>query len=371
MTGQLSAVGIGDVAALAAERAEESERRRGLPAEVMRAVVEAGFARHFVPRALGGDAGTFADLAAAVTELGRACPSTAWCASVTAHLGRMAAFMPAAGLRDVWGDGPDSVVVGSLIPGAQAEAVAGGWLLTGKWPYISAVEHADWALLCATVSTEGGSRARMFAVPRSDFSVSETWNDIGMRGTGSHTLVADGVHVPEHRVADRDDLLVGRCPGSTAVCHTVPLRAVNALSFATPALGAARGMLAAWRACVAPKCSGEPSARLTYENAFARSAGEVDAAELMLDRSAQVADDGGGKSAREESRNLRDCALATDFLLSAADRLFRSAGTSAHSGDAPLQRFWRDMHSMSSHVVLRFDSAASYYAGERLPSTTD
>ncbi|MET9934670.1 MULTISPECIES: acyl-CoA dehydrogenase family protein [unclassified Streptomyces] len=357
-----------DVVAVAVLHAEEAERRWRPATEVVRAVTAAGFPSHFVPAKHGGTAGTFTALTGAIAEVGAACPATAWCASVTAHLARMAAFLPPEGTREVWAAGPDTLVVGSLIPAGRAEPAPGGWLLTGTWPYVSAVDHSDWALVCGMVPTPEGPRAMVFAVPRAAYSVRDTWSDIGMRATGSHSLVVEGVHVPTHRTMDRDDLLEGRPADASAPCHTVPLRAVNALSFATPAWGAAQGLLALWRELVGRKLDGPTpppvAARGLYEVVLARASGEIDAAGLLLERAARVADQGGSLSPLLTARNLRDCALAMDHVVAAADRLFRSAGTGAHSVFAPMQRYWRDIHSMASHVVLQFDAAAGTYARE-------
>lgn len=353
---------------VAARHAVSAEREWRPAPETIEAVVAAGFVRHFVPLACGGNAGSFTALSHAVAELGEACPATAWCASVTAHLARMAAYLPVEGFQEIWQNGPDAVIVGSLIPGGHAEPAPGGRRLTGRWSYVSAVDHSDWALLCGMVPSEEGPQARMFAVPRSDYTVVDSWSDIGMRATGSHSLFAEDVFVPERRVMDRNILLNGRSAGSPASCHAVPLRAVNALSFATPALGAARGLLGLWQDGVAAKLRkpspGPGPARAPYETVLARAAGEIDSAELLLDRAARIADRTGVLTTLLEARNLRDCALAMDLLVTAADRLFRSAGTSAHSVDAPLQRYWRDIHSMASHVVLQFDAAAGIYAKE-------
>lgn len=357
-----------DVATVAARYAASAEQEWRPAAEAIDAAVAAGFVRHFVPLACGGNAGSFTALSQAIAELGEDCPATAWCASVTAHLARMAAYLPTEGFHEIWQDGPDAVVVGSLIPGGRAEPTPGGWRLTGRWSYVSAVDHSDWALLCGKVAAEEGPQVRMFALPRSDYTAVDSWSDIGMRATGSHSLVADDVFVPERRSMDRNILLDGLSAGSPASCHAVPLRAVNALSFATPALGAARGILKLWQDGVAAKLlkasHGPSTSRTPHETVLARAAGEIDSAQLLLDRAARIADQASALTPLLEARNLRDCALAMDLLVTAADRLFRSAGTSAHSVDAPMQRYWRDIHSMASHVVLQFDTAAGVYAKE-------
>ncbi|MYW30226.1 hydrolase, partial [Streptomyces sp. SID2119] len=65
------------------------------------------------------------------------------------------------------------------------------------------------------------------------------------------------------------------------------------------------------------------------------------------------------------ARNPADCAYAVEQLLDAVERLTRAAGSAALSDGSPLERIWRDLHSLSSHVALRFDPAAVAY-GARL-----
>ncbi len=83
---------------------------------MVKSFLAAGFGRHFVPAALGGAEGTFLELNRAVAALGEGCTATAWCASLGAHVSRMAAHLPAEGMREVWADGPDALLVASLTP---------------------------------------------------------------------------------------------------------------------------------------------------------------------------------------------------------------------------------------------------------------
>lgn len=376
-----------DVAAIAGRCAADAEARGQLDPEVVKVLVDAGFTRHFVPVAAGGDAGTFADLGAAVVTVGEACAATAWCASLVASMSRMAAaFLPVEGWSAIWADGPDMTIVGSVTPLGRARAVPGGWRVGGRWPYISMVEYSDWALVCAVVEpTDGepggapggggeGGGSKLFAVPRADYGVEVTWNNVGMRATGSDTLVAEDVFVPTGRAFDRADLFAGNVVASDdtgAACYAAPLQAVNGLSFVVPALGAARGALNAFSGYIANKIRTAPALpgvpgvqgnRATYEMAFARSAGEIDAAQLLLERAIAVADQGAATTPQETARNLRDCSLAMDLLVTAVDRIFRTAGTTGQSNTNALQRFWRDVTSISTHMAIQFEPAARLYA---------
>lgn len=357
---------VDELVARAAATAQQAEERGRLAPDVVEAMREAGFARHFVPRASGGAEGTFGDLLQAVATVGATCPATAWCASLAAHLGRMIAFLPAEGYREVWGDGPDPLVVGSLATFGEAVEAPGGWTVSGRWPYISAVDHADWALLCAALPD--GS-ARVFAVPRAQLDFGQTWDNIGMRATGSHHVALGGVFVPAERSFARDDVLAGRPTDSTADCHRVPLEAVNLLSFVAPLLGAAEGALAVWTSYAAGKAANwnpaAPSAS-SLATTFARTSAEVDAARLLLERCAAVADRGAAVTEEDTLRNIRDISFAADLLKTAVNRLVAEGGTTNFGDGRPLQRFWRDANSAASHVALRFELAALGYAEGRL-----
>ncbi|MFD8573395.1 hydrolase [Streptomyces sp. NPDC059639] len=352
-----------DVAKFASQQAESAERDRRLSAEAVEAVLDAGFARHFVPRRWAGDEGTFASLLQAVSVVGQGCTSMAWAASLTASLSRMAAYLPQQGRATLWADGPDTLIVGALMPLGRARRTDDGWQVSGTWPYVSVVDHADWALVCA-VTTETVPRARFFALPRGSFRTDDTWTSMGMRGTGSNSLTAQEVWVADHLSFDRDTLVAGPAEGAEAACHRVPLKAVNGLCFAAPALGAARGALAVWSETTAPRfVSSSGGLSPSAATVLARSSGEIDAAALLLERVARAADQE-EVSALTTTRSGRDCALAAELAVSAVDRLFAAAGTRAHQDGAPLQRHWRDVHTAAGHVVLAFDPAAEAYASQ-------
>lgn len=356
-----------ETAKLAAEHSTAAEANRCLHPDVVRAVIAAGFARHFVPARWGGRAGSFTEATEAATALGEGCASAAWCASLTASLGRMAAYLPEEGQAAIWQDEPDTLIVGGLMPAGTAEPSPGGWRLSGRWPYVSIIDFSAWALLCAITTGEGG-HARFFALPRADYESVSTWRSIGMRGTGSNTLTATDVFVPDYRSFARDDLIAGQVPHASEPCHRAPLKAVNGLSFAGPIVGAARGGLRVWIEEEARRAERTPGGLpASTGSVLARSSGELDAAWLLLDRAATAAD-------REQTtpldvaRSSRDCALAADLAVTALNRLFRAAGTSAQQETAPLQRFWRDVNSAASHVVLQFEPAAAGFAQRVLSS---
>ncbi|GGW69693.1 oxidoreductase mmfh [Streptomyces lucensis JCM 4490] len=393
-------------AKVAAWHADEADARRRLDLDVVAELGRAGFNRHFVPAEHGGAQGTFTDLVEAAARLGESCTSAAWVATLFAAHGRIASYLPERARRELWGESPDvRIAAGVAPPRLRAAAVPGGWLLSGEWPNVSGVDFADWVLLAAlaerpagAVSGGAGSAdtgsggagsagtgsggaepgggapgsevSMLFLVPIEDCEVLDTWNTLGMRGTGSNTVRAGGVHVPGHRAVPRERLLAPREPGA-ARCHSVPYPLVAALMFAAPVLGAARGALADWTRAAAGRSGqdGRPAASTpAMRTALARSSAELRAAGLLLDGAASRAD-----TARVESltvaETVRDVVAAVEMCVVAVDRLFRTTGGRGQSHLDPVQRRWRDIQSASTHAMLRFDPSAQSYAQAVLGTT--
>ncbi|WP_329337295.1 acyl-CoA dehydrogenase family protein [Streptomyces sp. NBC_00663] len=356
---------------LAARHAAYAEREKVLHPEVAEALREAGFARHFVPAKWGGHEGGFEDYLTAVTEVSRRDPSAGWCAAILASLSRMAAFLPEEGRDTVWAQGPDALVVGALVPGGAARMASGGWILSGRWPYVSGVHFSDFALLAAQVPLPSGrSQVRFLLVPRAAYGIERTWDTVGMRGTGSDTVVLDEVFVPEGHTFLQRQLATGRDPGGAGpACLEVPHKNVSGLTFAAPVLGAVRGALDAWTRTTAHKRAAAPSTQppsVSAELDLAHSSAQTDAAELLLARAARDADRGLLGTELTGARAQRDHVAAVDLLLDAVGRLQRTGGTGGQSLGAELQRFWRDANTAAGHAVLKWEPAARRFGSARL-----
>ncbi|WP_433859337.1 hydrolase [Streptomyces kronopolitis] len=362
------------VAEVASKLRVDMEHERRLSPDVVKAVAEAGFMRHFVPTAFGGHAGTFGELLSAITVIGEECAASAWCTSLFASSPRFVSFFPPAAQREIWAEGPDAVVVPSVIPFGEAVAEGDGLVVSGRWPYMSGIEFADWVIVCPKVFRNGEYELKLAAIPRSQFRVEDTWFSVGMQATGSNTVVIEDVLVPAHRIGERTAVFAGR-PGDAfsepPVAGLAPLSAINGLTFVAPALGAARGALALLSAYLgkkvrdAPSLPGVPGAAgnlATYESVLARSSAEIDSVQLLLERIADLADSDGEITPVDIARNARDSAFAIDVLVTTMNRMFRTAGTGGQGAGGSLQQHWRDINSMATHQALQFEPTARNYA---------
>ncbi|MFI9112460.1 acyl-CoA dehydrogenase family protein [Streptomyces venezuelae] len=391
-----ASLATGYLYAAAARHAEGSERSGRLHPEVVTAMTAAGLARHFVPRRWGGRAGGFAELLDTVAEVGTACASTAWCGALLAAHGRLAAHLPVEGQRELWGDSPDTRVAAAVVPPAgRLRRVPGGWRLSGEWAFASGVEDAEWVLLASLDHSEAGAPGyRVLAVPRERVGIRETWDAVGLRATGSHSVVieeAAEVFVPSHRTFLRETLVTGVVDpgegaagsegGEVAPCHRVPYQLVASLQFAAPALGAARGALEAWTLMTGLRRlpDGRPLTEdPVVQQTLSRSAAEIDAAHLLLKAAATRADGwpggaagAGARAAREAvtALNQRDAAGAVDLLVGAVERLMRAGGARGLIAGGGLERAWRDVHAIAAHAALQPAPAAAAYAATVFPTS--
>ncbi|MFF8730140.1 acyl-CoA dehydrogenase family protein [Streptomyces sp. NPDC015171] len=359
-TDQLSAESVRHAAKVAGRDLDEMQARHRLSTETAAAVVAAGFARHFVPREFGGTAGSFAALLSASAELARTCASTAWCATLYAAHGRFAGYLPAPGQRALWAGSPDVPIAASIMPPqGEAERTATGWRIRGRWAFASGADHAEWLLLACRTQDAGRPEHRLFAVPRAEAEVLDSWRSLGMRATGSHAVEVAGAEVPAHLTLTMDDLARPR-PGAER-CHTVPPLLAGALMFAAPALGAAEAALAVWSAGLAARTGTGAGRSAEAERVLARSSAEIGAARLLLERAADRADHA-EVTPLLVAENRRDSVAAAQMCAAATDRIFRAAGSRAHAEDSALQRCWRDVSTAVSHAALGPESAAAAYA---------
>lgn len=358
---QLEAQAVDRLAGLAAAEAGQTAAAGRLSGTLIDGVREAGFARHFVPRRWGGGQGSLAACAEAVAAVGAADASVAWCASVVASMGRMAAYLPEDGQKQVWEDGPDAVVCGTLQPAGTARAATGGWVLSGSWPFVTGAHFADWAVLICPATAADGSQMRALLVPRSAFTVQETWLGPGLRATRTDTLVIAQAFVPEEHTFDRRDLLDGLPKQCAGTPYTVPHDAVSGLTFAAPLLGAARGALSEWTAGAQARARAAGKIAAHSAQVLTTASGLIDAAGLLLERAAHRADS--GQLDRRAALDIRRrYPVAADLLVKAVNMLFHAAGSSMIAGGGPLERHWRDANSGSVHPALQPEQAAAEYA---------
>ncbi|MEU1963761.1 3-hydroxy-9,10-secoandrosta-1,3,5(10)-triene-9,17-dione monooxygenase oxygenase subunit [Nocardia sp. NPDC019304] len=346
------------------ERAQEAEDLRRIPDESMKALQETGFFRLLQPKQWGGHAADPVVFYDTVRKIASACGSTGWVAGIVGvHNWHLALFAQQA-QEDVWGEDTEVRISSSYAPMGAGTVVDGGYLVNGAWAWSSGCDHATWAVLGGPVIKDGkpvdfGS----FLIPRDDYRIDDVWNVVGLRGTGSNTVVVKDVFVPSHRFLSFRAMSELKSPGleqNTDPVYKMPWGTIHPTTISTPIVGMAYGAYAAHVEHQGKRVRAAYAGEKEKEDPFAKvriaeAASDIDAAWRQL--SGNVADEYALLAAGKEIpfdlrvRARRDQVRATGRSIAAIDKLFESSGATALANGTPLQRFWRDAHAGRVHAA--------------------
>jgi 3-hydroxy-9,10-secoandrosta-1,3,5(10)-triene-9,17-dione monooxygenase len=352
-----------------AARAASAEDARQMPRESIEEMLDAGFARILLPAQIGGCGLGFDTWFQVVRELSKADASHGWCAGLIIHHAHLIAQYPEAGQRMLWEKTHDLAIAASFAPVAQAARVDGGYRLTSKGStFASGVDHSTWIVLGAMVPGGPQPDWKFFVLPARECKILDTWHTAGMRGTGSKTIVADNVFVPDDLVLSLAELRDGKTPGSVlypdVIFHT-PFFYYAPISFATPMLGAVQGAYEHFREWTKTRKAPDGSsiaAKPTIQMQMARVAADIDAAEMLLRRAVNVTEAPDAYSPELLARSVRDFARISEMTVSSIDTILALSGTSGFVTSHPIQRAWRDIHFMSMHISVNTEMNFTHYS---------
>ena len=195
------------IAPILREDAEAGERARSVTARVVRAMQDAGAFRMTMPRALGGIEADPVTQYEVIEALSIADGAAGWVAMIGSDAGYFAGRIPMALARELFPD-PDLLSAGVSTPSGQAERVAGGYRVKGRWAFASCCRHATWFKGACVVTQEGkpvmgpGGRPQTCTavLPIEEVEIVDNWHVTGLCGSSSNDIAVHDVFVPERRV---------------------------------------------------------------------------------------------------------------------------------------------------------------------------
>jgi alkylation response protein AidB-like acyl-CoA dehydrogenase len=352
-----------EIAGLARDRAADGERDRRLSPDLVEAMIDAGFFRLCVPASIGGGEAPPAILVEVCEELARGDAAPGWCIAVMATAGMPAAYIPEDTAREVYGDSR-SVVGGVFAPKGRAVIDGDGYLVSGRWPFSSGVDHCTWLMGGCIVEEDGAPRmleggrpdVELALFPREDVKVIDTWSVSGLRATGSHDIAVENLTVPWDRAAS---VITGE-PLSTGPLYAFPLFGLLALTIAGTALGIGRAAiedLVELAGGKTPTGSARSLAeRPVTQTRIAQAEAALLAARAFLYEaiaSAWDAAEADGKVSVEQRAALRLAAShATAASASAVDTAYDLGGGTSIYETSPLQKRFRDVHAATQHMLI-------------------
>ena len=362
---------------LARDTALENEREGRIADAVIEAYKASGIHRALQPRRYGGWEGGYQTLVDLSATLGAGCASTAWvCGLYMIHNWALTLF-PETAQDEIWSENDGVAISGSYAPAGTATATAGGYRLTGRFRFSSGCPHADWNL-CAAMLPTGSGDGRMPAfvlVPRADYAIDwESWDNVGMAGTGSYDVLVEDAFVPAHRVLPFSGAMTGTAPGLAVhdnPIYRIPMLACVPYALALPAVGAARGAIDLFveenRARETRGAVVAGGNRVSDFQTVQKRVGEAEAAvdsclavayRDIAETEEEVAANG-KVSLETRMRNRRSQSFITHQAVTAIDLILAAAGGRSMQADHPIPRAWRDIHSTAAHISLNHDAVMS------------
>jgi len=353
-----------------ASRAEEAEDLRRLPEDTISDFIDAGFFSVLVPERFGGLEMPLDVLVDLAVEIGQVCGSSAWVLALFGIHNWLAALFPEETQEELFSGNAFVLAPATFAPGGHLRSCPGGFRLEGRWSFGSGCHHGSWVFVSGL--TEGGERAnpevRCAAVPMDQVRIEDTWHTSGMRGTGSADLVIEETFVPAKRTLDFSGLVAGSSPGSrvhASPSFQLPLVPVLAQVATGPAVGLAKGALAAFQDRARQQSGGARVDSPSTQIRLAEASMEIAAAEELLRASVATLlsrNKAGEKFSPNDRAYFRMTACyATTLCARSIDRVVSAAGARAQFRDSPLQRQQRDIQTLRGHVVFDFDATAELF----------
>ena len=180
-----------------AGRASGADRERRVPMENIQDLHEAGLLTVVIPRDLGGTEADLVTQVAIYELIGGACASTAWvmgnhsvfCTRAMGMMGKDSDFL----IRDVVDNG--ALISHAAIPGGDTKSVSGGFITSGRWPFVSGSNISTWMFLSTMV--EGENRFMIVPTSQPGLIIEPTWQAMAARGSMTNDVLLDKVFVSE------------------------------------------------------------------------------------------------------------------------------------------------------------------------------
>jgi alkylation response protein AidB-like acyl-CoA dehydrogenase len=356
------------------------EETRRLPPALLDRLHEAGLFRLLLPRSSNGtetDPLTFFHV---IETIARADGSTAWCLSQAGGCAMAAAYLDLPVAHAIFGNDPRAALAWGPGPKVRAVECEGGYRVTGVWSFASGGRHATWLGAHCPITQADGSprleangiqRERTMLVRSEDVEWTDIWNTVGLRGTASDQFALNDYFVRSDHSITREFEQECRERGplyrmGAGTCYQV--------GFAGVACGIARGALESFIDVARNKVA-RGSKGLLRDNAVVQSnlaQAEVNlraARGFVLQSMADIWKDlcGGATITVEQRITVRLAAThAIHKAREAVDFTYNAAGATAIFEGHPLERRFRDIHTVTQQLqgqLRHFETVGAFMMG--------
>jgi 3-hydroxy-9,10-secoandrosta-1,3,5(10)-triene-9,17-dione monooxygenase len=355
------------------EQAAAAEQARHLLPETYDALAGAGVFKMCVPERFGGYEADFETQCDVLAAIAIGCPSSSWVATIFSAMAWLAATLPDEAQEEILGTG-DPRISGGLSPTGTAAPTGGGVTLNGAWPYNTGNFGATWTVVNALRPVPDGDGAvpTCVVVPCRDLTALDDWHASGMAATGSCTVVAEDVFVPEHRTYPLPLMIESQYPAdrhnATNPYFNLPLATMLIVNAAGTPAGIARGAYESFmerlpgRAITYTAYDDKAAAPVTHLQ-VGEAAMRIESADAHMRRAAALLDDHPAVplTLEQRVRARAHVSHSTGEARAAVDLLFFASGASSIQQHVPIQRYQRDIQALANHALMHPQTAIELY----------
>lgn len=347
-------------------RAEELDSGKRLPMDLVARLKAAGFFRMFVPKSHQGEDLDLLSGLEVMEALARVDGSTGWTVMLGSESPHLLSLLPRPLFDSLYAQGPDVILGGAFNAQGQAEQVDGGWRVSGRWAFASGSQHADYIFAnCVLVKdgkplpgpAEGVPRVRAMLFPANEVRIIDNWDVLGLRGTGSHDFALEAAFCPDERSFE----IFGGVSNVQSPNFVVPPLHAG-LHMGAVAVGIAQGALdetLQWTTSGKKRMYARAPLieSPVVHTHLGRAETQVRAARAALRDVASNFWDACQQGPEAATPMLLAQAMATLSFVAettsmAVDTCYRIVGGSAVRNASPLQRRFRDIHTLAQHGAI-------------------
>jgi 3-hydroxy-9,10-secoandrosta-1,3,5(10)-triene-9,17-dione monooxygenase len=335
--------------------------------QAVKVIREAGVIRLLQPKKYGGYEAHPREFAETVMKVASLDGSSGWVAGVVGvHPWEMAMADPRV-QEEVWGQDPDTWIASPYAPMGVLRPVDGGYVFNGHWQFSSGTDHCDWIFLGGFLGDDEGKalmppKQYHVILPRSSYEiVDDSWDVVGLKGTGSKDVIVKDAFVPDYRVLPFGKVANGtvvREAGLTSTLYHVPFSQMFPLGITSAVIGAAEGVLAHSLAyqkgrtqITGTKIKDDPHVLYAISEAAADIAASRAALIDNICRFYDQAETGVRATFEERAVGRRIQVQAAWRAVRALDEIVARSGGNGLRMSSPIQRFWRDAHMGLVHAI--------------------
>jgi alkylation response protein AidB-like acyl-CoA dehydrogenase len=371
---------LGRLDSLAADFAPHfaaAEQRARLPPAISGPLLKEGFFRLWIPLDNGGlelplpEALRIYEAAAAMDG------SVGWAVMIGAGGGLFAAWLPSQAAQELFAP-VEALVAGSGSPSGVAERVPGGYRVRGAWRFASGAHYASIFTAACVVSTDGSPvhtaagvpLVRAMSIAPADVRILDTWDPLGMRGTGSHDFEVASAFVPEHHSFS----VLTDAPRASGPLYRLPFSVLTELPVSAVGLGIARHALQEFaRQLPAQSATSSGAVSLRFAQAQATLEQATAVVWALAQEAWQTVAQGQQLNALQQARITAGCGVSQERLRAAIAELASVGGMRAIDSRSGFSRAWRDLQTLGAHGSLapqRLSAAGSVLLDQAARSAT-